>query len=288
MATLTISVMFAAGVFCLWWSWWPAPTRVADPPTPTLAQRIRRDLDQAELAWLAPIRLALFSGVLAMLAGVLVAAMTQAWAVGVVTVVLVGWLPIALVRARARSRREQLRALWPDVVDNIASAIRAGLSLPEALGAIGQRGPSQLRPPFTEFAENYRVSGRFQECLDLLKERLADPVADRLIESVRIARDVGGSDLGRLLRTLSSFLREEEHSRAEMRTRQSWTVNAARLAVAAPWLVLAMLATRPGALQAYARPTGALVLVFGAGCTAFAYRLMIRLARLPEEERVLQ
>ncbi len=288
MATLTISVMFAAGVFCLWWAWWPATSRVSDLSQPTLAQRLRLDLDQADLGWLNPARLGVGSGILALLSGLLVAALTQAVVVGVLAGGLAGWLPITLVRARARSRREQLRVLWPDVVDNIASAIRAGLSLPEALAAIGHRGPSQLRPPFAEFAENYRVSGRFQDCLDVLKERLADPVADRLIESLRIARDVGGSDLGRLLRTLSSFLREEEHSRAEMRTRQSWTVNAARLAVAAPWLVLTMLATRPGALQAYARPAGALVLVFGAACTVFAYRLMIRLARLPEEERVLQ
>ena len=66
------------------------------------------------------------------------------------------------------------------------------------------------------------------------------------------------------LRTLSAFLREDARTRVRnLETRQSWTVNAARLAVAAPWIVLAMLALRGGSLQAYA-PAGWVVLAFGA------------------------
>ena len=69
---------------------------------------------------------------------------------------------------------------------------------------------------------------------------------------------------------------------------RSWTVNAARLAVAAPWLVLAMLATRPDSMRAYATPTGGLVLLIGTGLSLLAYRLMTVLGRLPEDERVLR
>ena len=53
--------------------------------------------------------------------------------------------PVALVRMRARSRRAALRDVWPDVVDNIASGVRAGLALPrtpadpEAVMALAQR-----------------------------------------------------------------------------------------------------------------------------------------------------
>ena len=148
-------------------------------------------------------------------------------------------------------------SVWPEAVDNLTSAVRAGLSLPEALGQLAVRGPVELRPAFAAFAEDYRATGRFADCLDRLKDRLADPVADRLVESLRIAREVGGSDLGRLLRTLAGFLREDARTRAELEARQSWTVNGARLAVAAPWIVLALLATRPEAVAAYDRPAGA-------------------------------
>ena len=198
------------------------------------------------------------------------------------------WAPLALLRWRQRQRGGELREVWPEIVDNLASAVRAGLSLPEAIAQIGVRGPEVLRAPFTRFGEDYRTSGRFDESIDRLKATLADPVGDRIIESVRMAREVGGSDLGRLLRTLSSFLREDARTRAELETRQGWTVNAARLALAAPWLMLGMLALRPEAVRAYNSATGALVLLVGGGLSLVAYRIMLRIARLPSEQRVLR
>lgn len=196
--------------------------------------------------------------------------------------------PLALVRARRRKRTVELREVWPEAVDNLASAIRAGLSLPEALTALGTRGPELLRTPFERFAGDFRATGNFNDSLNRLKNALADPVGDRVIEALRMAREVGGSDLGRLLRTLSTFLREDARIRSELETRQSWTVNAARLALAAPWAVLLLLSTRPEAVVAYRTAAGALVLIVGAATSAVAYRVMLRIAQLPEEERVLR
>ena len=113
-------------------------------------------------------------------------------------------------------------------------------------------------------------------------------MADRIVESLRIAREVGGSDLGRLLRTLSAFLREDSRTRAELETRQGWTVNAARLAVAAPWIVLAMLALKGNSLSAYSSPAGWVILAVGAALCVVAYRAMVWIGRLPDEERVLR
>jgi tight adherence protein B len=201
---------------------------------------------------------------------------------------MASWGPVAAVRYRRRKRREELRELWPEVVDNLASGVRAGLSLPEALTQVSVRGPETLRRPFARFGEDYRATGRFGKSLDTLKGALADPVGDRVCESLRMAREVGGSDLGRLLRTLSTFLREDARTRAELETRQSWTVNAARLAVAAPWILLALLSLRPESVAAYNSRTGALVLAAGGALCLVAYRVMLRMGRLPEEERVLR
>jgi tight adherence protein B len=161
------------------------------------------------------------------LSGLVVAVMalglTGVPAIAAVLGVLSSVLPVALVRGREARRFRQRAELWPDTVDNLASAIRAGLSLPESLMQLGERGPDPLRPAFMQFAKDYRVSGRFDQSLDLLKARLADPVGDRVIEGLRIARDVGGGDVGRMLRTLSSFLRDDLRTRGELESRQSWT-----------------------------------------------------------------
>jgi tight adherence protein B len=201
---------------------------------------------------------------------------------------MAAYSPLVVVGARRRRRQDRLRAAWPDVVDDLTSAVRAGLSLPEALIQLSARGPVALRPAFAQFAVDYRAGGRFGESLDRLKDSLADPVGDRVVESLRMAREVGGNDLGRLLRTLSRFLREDARTRGELEARQSWTVNGARLAVAAPWVLLALLATRPQAVAAYDSAAGLVVIASGGAACLVAYRLMMRIGRLPVESRVLR
>lgn len=207
--------------------------------------------------------------------------------VAVAFAVMAGYLPVAMVRGRARRRQREFAEVWPEAVDNLASAVRAGMSLPEALTALSVRGPEPLRAAFGAFGADYQVSGRFFDCLDRLKERLADPVGDRVVEGLRIAREVGGGDLGRVLRSLSGYLRDEARTRSELEARQSWTVNGARLAVAAPWLVLLLLCFQPEVIHRYATGTGVVVLAGGAAACLACYRLMLRIGRLPAERRIL-
>lgn len=196
-------------------------------------------------------------------------------------------LPVAVVSARARRRQREFAEVWPEAVDNLASAVRAGMSLPDALAALGTRGPEPLREAFDEFALDYQVTGRFGESLDRLKARLADPVGDRVVEGLRIAREVGGGELGRLLRNLSGYLRDEARTRSEMESRQAWTVNGARLAVASPWIVLLFMSFQAEVIHRYASPGGVVVLAIGAVTCVVAYRLMMRIGRLPTERRIL-
>ena len=212
---------------------------------------------------------------------------SQTFPVALLFGVLAGYLPVAAVRGRARRRRQEFADVWPEAVDNLASAVRAGLSLPDALTGLGSRGPEPLRAAFTQFGLDYQVTGRFNDSLDGLKRRLADPVGDRVVEGLRIAREVGGGDLGRLLRNLSGYLRDDARTRSELESRQAWTVNGARLAVAAPWLVLLMMSFQGEVIHRYASGTGVLILVLGAATCLLAYRLMMRIGRLPIEKRIL-
>lgn len=275
------------GLFCCWWACW-TPTGRRRRPTAGLSRAVADELRQAGFDAVSPAALLIVTLGCAGLSGLVVLTVSQSPPIAVCFVMLGGAIPWLTVRARARRRRVVVRELWPEAVDHLMSGIRAGLSLPEALGQLSERGPEPLRPAFAAFAEDYRATGRFADCLDRLKVHLADPVADRIIEALRLTREVGGRDLGKLLRTLSGFLREDARTRAELEARQSWTVNAARLAVAAPWLVLALLATRPEAVSAYNSTAGVIVLAVGAALSIVAYRVMMRIGRLPEEARVLR
>lgn len=280
-------LLLGAGVLCVWLSCWSQPPRTTRVPARWTLQ-LHDLLVHSGAASVTPRGFIGASGAVAMVMLVVTWALTSSGPIAMAFALIAALGPTALVRSRSRRRRTALRELWPEVVDHLASGVRAGLSLPEAVAQIGERGPAQLREPFQAFARDYRSSGRFEESLLTLKARLADPAADRVIEALRITRDVGGTDLGRLLRTLSAFLREDLRTRGELEARQSWTVAGARIAAAGPWVVLAFLATRPEAAAAYSSPVGAGVLAGGAACSVMAYQLMLRIGRLPQDVRVLR
>ncbi|MFI8527964.1 type II secretion system F family protein [Promicromonospora sukumoe] len=283
---VVVGLLLGTGLFCVWWSFWTPTPRASGRVT--WQMRTRDLLTQAGAPSVTPAMLVGSCVGLGVVTLLVALALTRSPAIAACFAVLATPGPVVLVRARARHRRRALREVWPEVVDHLASGVRAGLSLPEAVAQLAHRGPVELREPFGRFAQDYRAGGRFGDALDALKERLADPVADRIVEALRLTREVGGQDLGRLLRTLSGFLREDAATRGELEARQSWTVNGARVAVAGPWVVLALLSTRPETARAYDSPAGITVLVTGGLCALVAYRAMLRIGRLPAERRVLR
>jgi tight adherence protein B len=163
--------------------------------------------------------------------------------------------------------------------------VRSGVALPDSVSALAHAGPAPSRAAFAEFEALYRSTGNFGVSIDALKARLADPTADRILETLRMSREVGGTDLTRVLRSLSGYLREEAAIRNEVEARQSWVMNAARLGVAAPWIVLLLLSTRPEAVVAYNTPGGVALIVCGLCVSVVAYRVMLVIGRIPEERR---
>jgi len=281
-----LGLLFGVGLLLCWRSGPRASRRSIVRPgwTARRAELLR----QAGLDTVSAGQLLVLQAISALLALLLVQLLTGTLAVACCFALFAFFGPVAVVRRLRQRRRTALRELWPDAVDNLASAVRAGMSLPEGLAGLGDSGPAPLRPAFHRFAVSYRASGRFAECLDSLKRDLADPVGDRVCETLRVAREVGGTDLGTVLRTLSELLRVDARTRAELETRQGWTVSAARLAVAAPWLVLLLLGSQSTTLRSYDSSGGVLLLGIGGAVCLLAYRLMLRIGRLPEEPRVLR
>jgi tight adherence protein B len=239
-----VGMLGGAGLLLIWWSAWETPESGRRRPRTSRLEDLLRSAGIEKVSAAGLLASCIGLGAFTTLAFF---AVTGSWPISGCFGLFGGWLPMAMVRWRARKRTAVLRQLWPDVVDHLRSAIRAGLSLPEALIQLGDKGPVELRHVF-----------------------------------------VGGSDLGRLLGTLAEFLRESARTRSELEARQSWTVNAARLAVAAPWIVLVLLASRPEAVMAYNTPLGAAVLLGGLAVSLLSYAIMLRIGALPEEQRVLR
>jgi tight adherence protein B len=283
--TLVLGLVLGSGLVLTASPWLLPPRQVGAGSRRRPSGRFRAALALAGLGSVPPAIVVALSVLLAVLAGALAQALLRVGALSLCVAVIGGLCPVLLVGWRARMRRASNRALWPDVVDHLVGAVRSGLALPDAVTSLAHTGPEALRADFVAFERDYRRTGSFHGCLDRLKENLADPVPDRILETLRMARDVGGSDLPVVLRSLSAYLREDIAIRAEVEARQSWVRNAAKLAVAAPWCILLLLATRPEAALAYNSPGGAVLIAGGAAVSAIAYRVMVAVGRLPRERR---
>lgn len=285
LVTATVGLGLGVGLLLIISSFTPRhPQRTRPPRAPGRLRRLLDEAGQYQLPVAAPL---LAAAVCVGVTFVVLFAFTQAVPVAVCFAVFAGGAPWAILSWQARRRREMLTEVWPDVVDHLRSAIRSGLALPEGLMELGRSGPEPVRAPFADFAHDWQAGMAFEPALDRLKDRLADPVADRIIMALQITRELGGTDLGRLLGSLGDALRENSRTRSELGARQSWTVNGARLAVAAPWLVVLLLAIQPGAAEAYRGATGMMVLGSGLVVSVVCYRVMLRIGTLPREERVL-
>lgn len=264
---------------------------VARPSRPRRRLRAWRSFEhlalESGIKGLTGARLAAACGGTGVVSLLLAAALTGSTVVAFTVALPVAGAPVSIARGRRDTRRRRLREQWPDALATLIAGVRAGVSLPECCAGLAERGPEGIRSGAESFASTYRATGSFVAGLSSMQDELADPVADRVAAALRLAHEAGGTDLVRVLRALADFLREDTRVRREVEARWSWTVTAARVAAAAPWIVLLLMASRPEAARAYESPTGALVIAGGAACTVLGYRLMLRAARLPEERRVL-
>ena len=283
--TVLLGLVLAVGLLLVGSPWlWPQVS-VSRRRRRSPLDLLRERLNQAGVTSVGLGSVLIGSALLAIAGAALCFALVPVVTLAVIAFVAGFGLPAIIITWRARSRRRSTRVLWPDVVDHLISAVRSGLALPDAVVALAEVGPPGARDSFRDFERDYRATGNFGLCLDSLKDRLADPVADRILETLRMSREVGGTELTTVLRNLSSHLRQEAAIRSEVEGRQSWVVNSARLGAIAPWAILLLLAGRPEAAAAYNTPAGAVLIAAGAVITVLAYRVMLVLGRLPEDRR---
>ncbi|GAA1962650.1 type II secretion system F family protein [Microbacterium aquimaris] len=247
--------------------------------------RVSSLLEGAGLARVAPTSVAAVAVLCTVIAAAVAWLVAEVAALALVAAVAAAFVPFAYLRARRTRLRRARRSLWPDVCDLLIASVRAGMSLPDAVAALADSAPVSLRPAFVVFARDVSASGHFDSAAARLKQNLGDPVADRIVETLRMARQVGGTELTTVLRALSASVRADAALRAEVEARQSWVRGAAVLGVTAPWVILGLLALRPEGARAYGSPEGVVLIVVGAAVSVVAYRIMIRLGRLPEPRR---
>ncbi|QEW03513.1 type II secretion system F family protein [Microbacterium lushaniae] len=282
--TLLLGALLAGGVLLMASPWlWPPARHPTEKPVS--AGAVSRLLESAGFGGVRPRVVLILAAACALIAAAAAWLVTSVPAFAAVVAAAGAAAPFVWLRARRVRLLRSRRTLWPDVCDLLIASVRAGMSLPDAVSSLATAGPPPLRSAFAAFAVDVHASGHFDSSIRRLKTALADPVADRIIETLRMARQVGGTELPTVLRALATSVRADALLRGEVEARQSWIRGAAVLGVVAPWVILVLLALRPEGAEAYASPEGVGLILAGGLVSVVAFRLMLRIGRLPEPRR---
>ena len=197
--------------------------------------------------------------------------------------------PLATYRARRRARLAQAAEAWPRILEELRLQIGAlGRSVPQALFEVGRRVPGEWRPAFAASEREWLLTTDFSRTAAILKERLSDPTADAVCETLLVAHEVGGSDVDGRLADLIEDRVLDLQGRKDARSRQAGLRFARRFVLIVPvGMAVAGLAIGTGR-SAYESPGGQLAVVVAVIAVAACWLWSARLMRLPEEPRVFR
>lgn len=222
---------------------------------------------------------------LAILVGFLSAGATGISAFGLFLALGVLAFQFEAITMLATARRRRLAKLWPEVIDSVHSAIVSGLSLSDAFDELAIDGPKPVRHYFADLTNSLDSGITMESAIDSLKSNIGEVHADKFCEVLRLANVSGAESLGSSLAQQSQNLRTDLSLAGQLEAKQSWVVGTAKIAVAAPWIVVALLSVRSENAQVFNSAAGIQVLFVGFIICVSAYRLVNSLGAIPNQPR---
>src|SRR5262249_2268251 len=137
------------------------------------------------------------------------------WGLGAAAAV--GAAPILFLLWKRQKRMQRFEAQFPDALDAMSRAIRAGNALSSAIQLVGQEMPNPLGAEFTQVFEETQLGMDPGDALSRLAERMPTDDVRFFCTAVIIQRSSGGN-LAEILDRLSEVIRERfkilSHARA--------------------------------------------------------------------------
>lgn len=213
-------------------------------------------------------------------------ALTSLVAVSLVPGLVVATLPKAYFARKRSQRLVRVQEAWPDGLRDLLSSVRSGASLPSAIENLAVFGPEPLREVFGGF-DVYSRSLGVVSALEMIKDDIADPAADRIIEVLILAYERGGPVVPEIIEDLAEATTRDLWTMEQVRTEALEQKINSRVVFVLPWLVLIAITARPGAFREfYSSPAGLLVVAIGGVMSLIGVAIASRLGSQPDEPRV--
>jgi tight adherence protein B len=212
--------------------------------------------------------------------------LTNSVAIALVPAISIAFMPRAVFARRRVQRLQKLLEAWPDTIREIVGAVQANISLHGALVSIAESGPEPLRQCFSRFPTLSATLG-VVPALEIIREEMADPTSDRVIEVLILAHERGGAILKDILRDLATSTTKDIHVAAEIETNALEQKINSRAVFVLPWLILVFLTMQEGPFRDFYKTPGGLITVIIGGMMSLAGMFWVsRLGKDPVESRV--
>jgi tight adherence protein B len=186
---------------------------------------------------------------------------------------------------RAQVRRVREREAWPAFVESVISSIAAGSSRVEALELAVARAPSNLQRGLQPFEDTLKRR-RLADALHELRASFENAQVDEFVQILTLNEKFGGAGLVGVLKTYAKSCRAWNAAEAQVRSKNLASLTVAKLGVAAPWILLALLLGRPESATSFENSAGIAILLGGLVICVCAFSLIVLLGRQREEVRV--
>ncbi len=123
-------------------------------------------------------------------------------------------VPDFAVSAKARSRRDQIRAELPDALDLMAVSVEAGMGFDGALAKLTEHMEGPLADEFALTLNEVKIGETRQDALKKLADRTDTPELSSFVRSI-IQADQLGISLSRILRVQATDSRLKRQAAAE-------------------------------------------------------------------------
>lgn len=116
----------------------------------------------------------------------------NSWLFGVSAAVFLICLPWYQIRRWAQQRHDQIEDQLADAMVALSNAIKAGLSLAQALEILAQQSPKPIREEFQQMIGEYQLGKPLERCLAETKQRLESENFALFAAAMEASRESGG------------------------------------------------------------------------------------------------
>jgi tight adherence protein B len=166
--------------------------------------------------------------------------LTKNPAIGWAGLVIGAFLPYAFVSYRRQKRFEKIEVLFPEAIDTLARAVRAGHAFTTALEMISNEIAEPLASEFRKLYEEQKFGMPVRDALMNLTQRVPLVDVKFFVTAVMLQRETGGN-LAEILDNLSYVIRERFKIQRQVRVHTAQGRLTMALLMAMPPTVVAIL-----------------------------------------------